>query len=141
MTKPATTLMTAAIAGSTLLAQSGSTPPAAARVPHTTSIHGYTLSDDYFWLRQKSNPEVTKYLEAENAYTESVMGPTKPLQETLYKEMLGRIKQTDTSVPYEKDGWWYFNTTKEGEQYPRFFRSKTKDLKDPQHDDSTGVRH
>src|SRR3569833_555590 len=46
--------------------------------------------------------------------------------------MLGRIKQTDTRVPYEKGGWWYFNTTKEGEQYPRFFRSRTKDLKDPQ---------
>ena len=71
------------------------TPPAAAKVPHITRIHGYTLTDDYFWLRQKAKPEVTQYLEAENAYTEEVMRPTKALQETLYKEMLGRIKQTD----------------------------------------------
>jgi oligopeptidase B len=122
MTKPVTTLITAAIAGSTLLAQSGSTPPAATRVPHTTSIHGYTLSDDYFWLRQKSNPEVTKYLEAENAYTESVMGPTKPLQETLYKEMLGRIKQTDLSVPSRIGEYFYYSRTEEGRQYPYMCR-------------------
>ena len=70
-------------------------PPAAARRPHTTEIHGYTLKDDYFWLRDKTNPEVLKYLESENAYTEEVMRPTKALQETLYGEMLGRIKQTD----------------------------------------------
>ena len=70
-------------------------PPVAARRPHTTEIHGYTLKDDYFWLREKSNPEVIKYLESENAYTEEVMKPTKALQETLYNEMLGRIKQTD----------------------------------------------
>ena len=74
-------------------------PPVAAKSPHTTEIHGYTLKDDYFWLREKSNPEVIAYLEAENAYTEEVMQPTKALQETLYKEMLGRIKQTDLSVP------------------------------------------
>ena len=74
-------------------------PPAAAKRPHTTEIHGYTLKDDYFWLREKSNPDVIKYLESENAYTEEVMKPTKALQETLYTEMLGRIKQTDLSVP------------------------------------------
>ena len=82
-------------AGQSVLPQ----PPSAARRPHTTEIHGYTLKDDYFWLREKSNPEVIKYLESENAYTEEVMKPTKALQETLYKEMLGRIKQTDLSVP------------------------------------------
>jgi oligopeptidase B len=73
--------------------------PIAKKVPHATPIHGRTLKDDYFWLREKSNPEVIKHLEAENAYTEAVMAPTKGLQETLYKEMLGRIKQTDLSVP------------------------------------------
>jgi oligopeptidase B len=123
MTKPATTLITAAtLAGSTLLAQSGGTPPAAARVPHTTSIHGYTLNDDYFWLRQKSNSEVTKYLEAENAYTQSVMEPTKALQETLYKEMLGRIKQTDLSVPSRIGEYFYYSRTEEGRQYPYMCR-------------------
>ena len=74
-------------------------PPAAARKPHKTEIHGLTLVDDYFWLRQKDNPDVIKYLEAENAYTDEVMKGKKALQETLYKEMLGRIKQTDLSVP------------------------------------------
>ena len=63
--------LAAAIAGSILIAQSGTAnPPLAAKVPHTTQIHGYTLNDDYFWLREKSDPEVIKYLEAENAYTE-----------------------------------------------------------------------
>ena len=74
-------------------------PPTAAKRPHSTEIHGYTLKDDYFWLREKRNPDVIKYLESENAYTEEVMKPTKALQETLYTEMLGRIKQTDLSVP------------------------------------------
>ena len=80
-------------------AQQPASAPVAKKVPHTTKIHGYTLKDDYFWLRGKANPEVTTYLEAENAYTEEVMKPTKALQETLYKEMLGHIKQTDLSVP------------------------------------------
>ena len=115
--------LAAAIAGSSLLAQSGSSnPPLAAKVPHTTQIHGYTLSDDYFWLRQKANPDVTKYLEAENTYTEEVMRPTKGLQETLYKEMLGRIKETDMKVPYRKGGFFYYSRTEEGRQYPYMCR-------------------
>ena len=76
--------------------------PLARRSPgkrRTSRIHGDTLKDDYFWLREKSNPEVIEYLEAENAYTEEAMKPTKGLQETLYNEMLGHIKQTDLSVP------------------------------------------
>jgi oligopeptidase B len=99
-------------------------PPIAAKKPHTTQIHGYTLTDDYFWLREKSNPEVTKYLEAENAYTESVMKPTKALQETLYNEMLGRIKQTDLSVPSRIGSYFYYSRTEEGKQYPYLCRRK-----------------
>jgi oligopeptidase B len=120
MNTPAAGLIAAALAGSTLIAQSGSpaAPPVAARVPHTTSIHGYTLSDDYFWLRQKGSAEVTRYLEAENAYTEEVMRPTKALQETIYKEMLGRIKQTDLSVPSRIGEHFYYSRTEEGRQYP-----------------------
>ena len=115
--------LAAAIAGSSLLAQSGSSnPPLAAKVPHTTQIHGYTLSDDYSWLRQKANPDVTKYLEAENTYTEEVMRPTKGLQETLYKEMLGRIKQTDLSVPSRIGEHFYYSRTQEGRQYPYMCR-------------------
>ena len=103
MKKPAATLiavpLAAALATQTLGQQSAAAPPVARKVAHTTNIHGYTLSDDYFWLREKANPDVTTYLEAENAYTEEVMRPTKALQDTLYKEMLGRIKQTDLGVP------------------------------------------
>src|SRR5690242_7631389 len=75
-------------------------PPETKIVPHPTTINGYTLQDNYFWLRDKKNPEVIQHLEAENAYADEIMKPTKDLQDTLYKEMLGRIKQTDLSVPY-----------------------------------------
>jgi oligopeptidase B len=93
-------------------------PPAATRVPRETRIHGFTLKDDYFWIRDKGNPEVIKHLEAENAYTEALMAPTKDLQERLYKEMLGRIKQTDLSVPTRNGPYWYYSRTEEGKQYP-----------------------
>ncbi|MBV9241647.1 MAG: S9 family peptidase [Acidobacteria bacterium] len=109
--------------------------PVAKKVPHVLKIHGYEVTDNYFWLRgDRTNldPEIRKYLEDNNAYTTSVMGKYQPFVDSLYKEMLGRIKQTDSSVPYEKGGWWYFNTIKEGEQYPRYFRSKSRDLSNPQ---------
>jgi oligopeptidase B len=98
--------------------------PAAKKVPHETKIHGVTLKDDYFWLREKANPDVISHLEAENAYTESLMAPTKPLQETLYKEMLGRIKQTDLSVPSRIGEYFYYSRTEEGKQYPYMCRRK-----------------
>jgi oligopeptidase B len=104
--------------------QSPEQPPVAAKKPHTTQIHGSSLTDDYFWLREKSDPDVIKYLEAENAYTESVMKPTKALQETLYSEMLGRIKQTDLSVPSRIGEYFYYSRTEEGKQYPYVCRRK-----------------
>jgi oligopeptidase B len=94
------------------------------REPHVTQIHGYTLTDDYFWLRDKSNPEVLKHLEAENTYTEQMMQPTKALQETLYSEMLGRIKQTDLSVPSRLGDYLYYSRTEEGKQYSLMCRRK-----------------
>lgn len=123
------------IGNTTIVAQTDMKAPVAKKVPHVLKLHGYEITDNYFWIRDRNDqkdPEVIKYLEDNNKYTETFMGKYQPFVDSLYKEMLGRIKQTDTSVPYEKGGWWYFNTTKEGEQYPRFFRSKTKDLKDPQ---------
>ena len=99
-------------------------PPLAKKIPHETKIHGYTLKDDYFWLREKKNPEVIKYLEAENAYTEEVMKPTKAYQEALYKEMLGHIKQTDLSVPSRIGEYYYYSRTEEGKQYPYQCRKK-----------------
>ncbi len=69
-------------------------PPVAKKVPKTTEINGHTLVDNYYWLRDKKNPEVAAYLEAENAYTDAVMKPTEVLQKKLYDEMLGRINRT-----------------------------------------------
>jgi oligopeptidase B len=107
------------------IAQDGNRqPPIAKKIPHVTQIHGYTLKDDYFWLREKQNPEVIKYLEAENAYTEEVMKPLKDFQEGLYKEMLGHIKQTDLSVPSRIGDYYYYSRTEEGKQYPYQCRKK-----------------
>ena len=92
--------------------------PPIARKQHTESVlHGVTLTDDYVWLRDKENPEVTTYLEAENAYAEAVMAPLTGLREELYREMLSHVKQTDISVPYRDGDWWYYTRTEEGRQY------------------------
>jgi oligopeptidase B len=118
-----------------MVAQTDMKPPVAKKEPKITKIHGYEIVDDYAWLRDRSdkkNPEIMKYLEAENAYTESFMNPHKPLVENLYQEMLGRIKQDDTSVPYLLGDYWYFNRTEEGKQYPVYLRSRTKDGKNAQ---------
>ncbi len=100
--------------------------PTAKRVPKETKIHGETLVDEYFWMREKSNPEVTAYLEAENAYTTAVMKPTEGFQDALYKELLARIKQTDAQVPYRENGYFYYTRTTEGQQYPVYARKKGK---------------
>src|SRR5579863_3920338 len=92
-------------------------PPVAKKVPHTTEINGRTLVDNYFWLRDKPNPEVRAYLEAENAYTDAVMKPTEAFQKKLYGEMLGRIKETDEEVPYREGDYFYYTRTEAGKQY------------------------
>jgi oligopeptidase B len=92
-------------------------PPVAKKVPKASVIHGDRRVDDYSWLRDKENPEVRVYLEAENAYTDAVMDPTRPLQEALYQEMLGRIKETDENVPYRLGGFLYYSRTEQGKQY------------------------
>jgi oligopeptidase B len=99
-------------------------PPVAKKVPKTTAIHGDKLIDNYYWLREKTSPEVIAYLEAENAYTDSVMKKTEPLQEHLYREILGHIKETDLSVPYKLGGWWYYTRTEQGKQYPIHCRKR-----------------
>src|SRR5271168_1188330 len=93
-------------------------PPLARREPVETIVHGDRRVDHYAWLRQKENPEVIAYLEAENAYTDAILRPTETFQEVLYQEMLGRILQTDLSVPYRLRGYLYFTCTEEGKQYP-----------------------
>jgi oligopeptidase B len=88
--------VSAAVGLSSLVtAQAPPHPPMAKKVPKTTTLHGITLTDDYAWLREKGTPEVTAYLEAENAYTEAGTAHTAPLRETLYTELLGRIKESD----------------------------------------------
>jgi oligopeptidase B len=99
-------------------------PPVAKKVPRQTGLHGEPRGDDYFWLREKDTPEVLAYLEAENAYTDAVMKPTTAFQETLYREILGRIKETDLSVPYRKGDYFYYTRTEEGKQYPIHCRKK-----------------
>jgi oligopeptidase B len=99
-------------------------PPVAKKIPRTSEVHGVKLSDDYFWMRDKKNPEVISYLEAENAYTAEVMKGSAALQESLYREMLARIKETDTNVPYPMRGYLYYTRTEQGKQYPVFARRK-----------------
>lgn len=124
-----------AVAGTVVLAQTDMKPPVAKKEPKVLKIHGYEITDNYAWLRdrnEKKDPEIIKYLEAENAYTEAHMGKNKAFVDSLYKEMLGRIKQTDMSVPYKLDDYWYFTTTEQGKQYPKYLRSKTKDGANPE---------
>ncbi|MCA1620008.1 MAG: S9 family peptidase [Acidobacteria bacterium] len=99
-------------------------PPVAKKVPRTIEVHGTKLSDDYFWMRDKKNPEVIAYLNAENAYTDAMTKGTEALRERLYKEMLSRIKETDTNVPYPYRGHLYYTRTEQGKQYPVFARRK-----------------
>lgn len=99
-------------------------PPATEKKPHVTKIHGDTLVDNYFWLREKKNPEVIAHLEAENAYTAAMTADSQPLQQKLYDELLSHVKQTDVNVPYHLGGYYYYSRTEEGKQYPIHARKK-----------------
>ena len=126
MTKPLvfSMLMTTIAMKPATAAEAPAQPPTAKKVPKVETVHGQRWADDYFWLREKANPEVAAYLEAENAYTDAVMKPTESLQASLYKEMLGHIKETDLSVPYREGGYFYYSRTEEGKQYPIYCRKK-----------------
>ena len=99
-------------------------PPMAEKKAKTTTIHGETFVDNFFWLREKSNPAVISYLETENAYTDATMKPTEALQEKLYKEMVGHIKETDFSAPYRWGKYYYYTRTEQGKQYPIYCRKQ-----------------
>ncbi len=99
-------------------------PPVAAKKPKTSENFGDKRVDDYFWLRDKSVPEVIDYLKAENAYTDAFMKPHEAFRETLYKDMLSRIKETDENVPYKKGEYWYYSRTEMGKQYSIYARKK-----------------
>jgi oligopeptidase B len=104
----------------------GQTPqsPVAPVIGHRETRYGTPVVDNYFWLREKSNPEVIKYLEKENAYTEAMTKPLKPFEDALYNEMLAHIKQTDLSVPVRRGDYYYYSRTEEGKQYPIQCRKK-----------------
>jgi oligopeptidase B len=99
-------------------------PPVAPRKPKVITRHGDRRVDPYAWLREKSNPEVIAYLDAENLHTNEVMKPLEGFRDSLYREILSRIKETDESVPYRRHGYWYYVREVEGLQYPIYCRRK-----------------
>ena len=99
-------------------------PPVAKKIPKVEELHGDVRTDNYFWLREKANPEVISYLEAENAYTEAMTKNLEGLRKRIYDEILGHIKQTDLSVPYKLGEFWYYTRMEEGKQYSIYCRKK-----------------
>jgi len=98
--------------------------PVAAKKPKELTMHGHTRIDNYYWLRERENPEVIAYLEAENTYRESVMKGSEQFQKDLFDEIVSRIKQDDESVPYKENGYFYYTRYEEGKEYPIFCRKK-----------------
>ena len=99
-------------------------PPMAEKKTKTTNIHGETIVDDFFWLREKANPSVQAYLKAEDSFAESAMKHTAALQQKLYDEMISHIKETDENVPYRNGNYFYYSRTEKGKQYPIYCRKK-----------------
>jgi len=99
-------------------------PPVAAQIAKIDTVFGIEMVDNYYWLRERDNPEVLAYLEAENAYTEEVMDHAKPLVDKLYGEIKGRIKETDLSVPVKDGDYYYYDREEEGKQYSIYCRKK-----------------
>jgi oligopeptidase B len=104
--------------------QTNTRPPIAKKIPVELTNHGQTRIDEYYWLRKRENPEVIAYLEAENEYTKAMLSHTEPLQEELYKEIIGRINQSDESVPYFDNGYFYYTRYEEGGEFPVYCRKK-----------------
>lgn len=98
--------------------------PRAKQIPKELSIHGDTRIDPYYWLNERENPEVISYLQAENTYTNEMMSHLTGFKEKLYQEIVGRIRQTDMSVPYLDNGYYYFVRYEEGQEYPIYSRKK-----------------
>ena len=116
-------LMVMAFSGIPLAGQTPQ-PPVAPVIPHHETRFGTTVVDNYFWLRDKSNPKVIEYLGRENTYTEAMTKDLKPFEDALYSEMLSHIKQTDLSVPVRRGDYFYYSRTEEGKQYPIQCRKK-----------------
>ncbi|MFA6619174.1 MAG: S9 family peptidase [Candidatus Neomarinimicrobiota bacterium] len=104
--------------------------PKAKKINKEMNVHGDTRVDPYYWLRERENPEVISYLEAENEYADAKMKDTKKLQNQLYKEMISRIKQDDESVPYWMNGYLYYSRYEKGKEYPIFCRKVAEDAEE-----------
>jgi oligopeptidase B len=100
-------------------------PPIAERRPHVVELHGQKRVDDYFWLRDRDDPAVLAYLEAENAYADAVLRHTESLQARLYEEIVGRIVEDDADVPLRIDDYYYYHRTEKGKQYPIHCRKRS----------------
>ena len=101
--------------------------PVAAKKPYdVVAPHGGTRNDEYYWLRddKRENPEMLAYLNAENAYADAALKPLEALEETLYQELVARVKQDDSTVPYLDDGYWYYTRFETGKEYPVYARRK-----------------
>src|SRR6266446_6512665 len=98
--------------------------PVAAVRPHRFDEHGNVRVDPYYWLKDRNNPEVIKYLEDENAYTRGVMAHTEGLQARLYEELKGRVLQNDQSVPFREGNYFYYTRLVEGKNYPIYARKR-----------------
>ena len=98
--------------------------PVAAKIEKELIAHDHVRIDEYYWLNERENHEVISYLEQENAYTSEMMKHTEELQTELYDEIVGRIKQTDMSVPYKRNGFYYYSRYEEGKEYPLYCRKK-----------------
>lgn len=99
-------------------------PPVAEKIPKELTIHGDTRVDNYYWLKERENPKVIEYLKAENEYKDAILKHTEAFQQKLYDEIVGRIKQTDMSVPYKESGYYYYTRFEEGKEYPVYCRKK-----------------
>ncbi len=99
-------------------------PPVAEKIKKELTIHGDTRIDNYYWLNKRDNPKVIDYLKAENEYTKERLKHTEKFQEKLFNEIVGRIKQTDESVPYKNNGYYYYTRYEEGKEYPIYCRKK-----------------
>jgi oligopeptidase B len=121
-------LLLALLSTTTLMANHGisraAEPPVAKKVPYVMEKFGTVRTDDYYWLRDRKDPAVTAYLNAENAYTEAALKSTVPLQEKLFSEMKGRIKEDDSTVPFRYGGYYYYRTYRAGMEYPVYARKK-----------------
>src|SRR5262249_25279195 len=123
-----TVMMTAQSADSNLANYNGQfmrvSPPVAKIFPKVIETHGDKRIDNYFWLREKTNAEVTAYLESENKYADHVTGPLKGFREELYNEILGHLKETDSSAPVRRGEFLYYTRTEKGKSYPIYCRKR-----------------